>query len=30
MVPHTFDLVRFESVSDQELKQHIIEFEKLV
>ncbi len=29
-LPHKFDVVRFESVNDPELKQHIIEFGKLV
>ncbi len=29
-LPHRFDVVRFESVDDPELKQHIIEFGKLV
>ena len=29
-LPHRFDVVRFESVNDPELKQHIVEFGKLV
>ena len=29
-LPHRFDVVRFESLNDPELKQHIIEFGKLV
>ena len=29
-LPHKFDVVRFESINDPELKQHIIEFGKLI
>jgi uncharacterized protein len=29
-LPHKFDVVRFESINDPELKQHIVEYGKLV
>lgn len=29
-LPHKFDVVRFESVNDPELKQHIVKFGKLI